>query len=409
MSKVLVVGGGAAGMFAAIFAAYNGNEVHLFEKNEKLGKKLYITGKGRCNITNACDIDTLFASVVTNSKFLYSSFYSYTNQDVIDFFERIGVQTKVERGNRVFPVSDHSSDVIAGLTRHLQELGVEIHLRTKVKAIVGKERFEYLELENGKRVSGDACIVATGGFSYQTTGSTGDGYRFAKELGHQITDIQPALVPLVIKEWYAKELQGLSLRNVTATVWDGKKKLYEDFGEMLFTHYGVSGPLILSASSYIGKKLLERELSLVIDLKPALSTEQLDQRVLRDFEENINKQFKNAIGKLFPSKLVPIMLELSEIDPEKKVNLISKEERQRFVSLIKQFPMTITGLRDFNEAIITRGGISVKEVNPTTMESKLVSGLYFAGEVLDLDAVTGGFNLQIAWSTGYAAGNAIGI
>lgn len=409
MSKVLVVGGGAAGMFAAIFAAYNGNEVHLFEKNEKLGKKLYITGKGRCNITNACDMDTLFASVVTNSKFLYSSFYSYTNQDVIDFFERIGVQTKVERGNRVFPVSDHSSDVISGLTRHLQELGVEIHLRTKVKAIVGQERFEYLELENGKRVSGDACIVATGGFSYQTTGSTGDGYRFAKELGHQVTDIQPALVPLVIKEWYAKELQGLSLRNVTAMVLDGKKKLYEEFGEMLFTHYGVSGPLMLSASSYIGKKLLERELSLVIDLKPALSVEQLDQRVLRDFEENINKQFKNAIGKLFPSKLVPIMLELSGIDPEKKVNLISKEERQSFVSLIKQFPMTITGLRDFNEAIITRGGISVKEVNPTTMESKLVSGLYFAGEVLDLDAVTGGFNLQIAWSTGYAAGNAIGI
>lgn len=409
MSKVLVVGGGAAGMFAAIFAAYNGNEVHLFEKNEKLGKKLYITGKGRCNITNACDMDTLFASVVTNSKFLYSSFYSYTNQDVIDFFERIGVQTKVERGNRVFPVSDHSSDVISGLTRHLQQLGVEIHLHTKVKAIVGKERFEYLELENGKRVSGDACIVATGGFSYQTTGSTGDGYRFAKELGHQVTDIQPALVPLVIKEWYAKELQGLSLRNVTAMVLDGKKKLYEEFGEMLFTHYGVSGPLMLSASSYIGKKLLERELSLVIDLKPALSVEQLDQRVLRDFEENINKQFKNAIGKLFPSKLVPIMLELSGIDPEKKVNLISKEERQSFVSLIKQFPMTITGLRDFNEAIITRGGISVKEVNPTTMESKLVSGLYFAGEVLDLDAVTGGFNLQIAWSTGYAAGNAIGI
>ncbi len=408
MSKVLVVGGGAAGMFAAIFAAYNGNEVHLFEKNEKLGKKIYITGKGRCNITNACDMDTLFSSVVTNSKFLYSSFYSYTNQDVIDFFERIGVETKVERGNRVFPVSDHSSDVISGLTRHLQQLGVEIHLRTKVKRVVGSERFEYLELENGKKVSGDACIVATGGFSYQTTGSTGDGYRFAKELGHQVTDIMPALVPIEIKEWYAKELQGLSLRNVTATVWDGKKKLYEDFGEMLFTHYGVSGPLMLTASSYIGKKVKEKELNLVIDLKPALSMEQLDQRVLRDFEENINKQFKNAIGKLFPSKLVPIMLELSEIDPEKKVNLISKEERQRFVSLIKNFPMTITGLRDFNEAIITRGGISVKEVNPATMESKLVSGLYFAGEVLDLDAVTGGFNLQIAWSTGYAAGNSVG-
>ena len=407
MSKVLVVGGGAAGMFAAIFAAYNGNEVHIFEKNEKLGKKLFITGKGRCNITNASDMDTLFSSVVTNSKFLYSSFYGYTNQDVIDFFERIGVPTKIERGNRVFPVSDHSSDVIAGLTRELKQLGVEIHLHTSVRKIVGKEQFEYIELQNGKRIEGDACIVATGGFSYQTTGSTGDGYRFAKEMGHDVTEIMPSLVPLEIKEWYAKELQGLSLRNVQATVMDGKKKLYDDFGEMLFTHYGVSGPLMLSASSYIGKKLQEKELRLVIDLKPALSIEQLDQRVLRDFEENMNKQFKNAIGKLFPAKLIPIMLELSGIDPDKKVNLISKEERQNFVSLIKSFEMTITGLRDFNEAIITKGGVKVKEINPTTMESKLVLGLYFVGEVLDLDALTGGFNLQIAWSTAYAAGNSI--
>ena len=262
-------------------------------------------------------------------------------------------------------------------------------------------------MQNGKRVEGDACIVATGGFSYQTTGSTGDGYRFAKELGHEVTDIMPSLVPLVIKEWYAKELQGLSLRNVQASVMDGKKKLYDDFGEMLFTHYGVSGPLMLSASSYIGKKLQEKELRLVIDLKPALSMEQLDQRVLRDFEENMNKQFKNAIGKLFPAKLVPIMLELSGIDPDKKVNLISKEERQHFVSLIKNFEMTITRLRDFNEAIITKGGVNVKEINPSTMESKSVQGLYFVGEVLDLDALTGGFNLQIAWSTGYAAGSCI--
>ena len=407
MSKVLVVGGGAAGMFAAIFAAYNGNEVHIFEKNEKLGKKLFITGKGRCNITNASDMDTLFNSVVTNSKFLYSSFYGYTNQDVIDFFERIGVRTKIERGNRVFPVSDHSSDVIGGLTRELHQLGVEIHLHTAVKKIVGKEKFEYLELANGKRIEGDACIVATGGFSYQTTGSTGDGYRFAKEMGHEVTEILPALVPLCIKEWYAKELQGLSLRNVKATIYDGKKKLYDDFGEMLFTHYGVSGPLMLSASSYIGKKLQDKELKLVIDLKPALTVEQLDQRVLRDFEENMNKQFKNAIGKLFPTKLIPIMLELSGIDPDKKVNLISKEERQHFVSLIKNFTMTINGLRDFNEAIITKGGIKVKEINPSTMESKLVQGLYFVGEVLDLDALTGGFNLQIAWSTAYAAGSSI--
>lgn len=407
MSKVLVAGGGAAGMFAAIFAAYNGNEVHIFEKNEKLGKKLFITGKGRCNITNAGDMETLFASVLTNPKFLYSSFYGYDNQSVIDFFERIGVKTKIERGNRVFPVSDHSSDVIGALTRELHRLGVEIHLHTAVKKIAGKERFEYLELENGKKVEGDACIVATGGFSYQTTGSTGDGYRFATEMGHQVTEILPALVPLELQESYVKELQGLSLRNVTASIYLGKKKLYEDFGEMLFTHYGVSGPLMLSASSYIGKHLEKGNLQLIIDLKPALSFEQLDQRVLRDFEENKNKQFKNAVTKLFPGKLLPVMLELSGIDPEKKVNLISKEERHQFVNLIKNFTWTITKLRGFNEAIITKGGVEVKEVNPSTMESKLVSGLYFVGEVLNLDALTGGFNLQIAWSTAYAAGSSI--
>ena len=407
MSKVLVAGGGAAGMFAAIFAAYNGNEVHIFEKNEKLGKKLFITGKGRCNITNAGDMETLFASVVTNPKFLYSSFYGYDNQSVIDFFERIGVKTKIERGNRMFPISDHSSDVISALTRELHRLGVAIHLHTAVKKIVGKETFEYLELEDGKKVTGDACIVATGGFSYQTTGSTGDGYRFAKEMGHQVTDIMPALVPLELQEPYVKELQGLSLRNVTASIYSGKKKLYEEFGEMLFTHYGVSGPLMLSASSYIGKYLEKGNLQLVIDLKPALSFEQLDQRVLRDFEENKNKQFKNAVTKLFPGKLLPVMLELSGIDPEKKVNLISKEERHQFVHLIKNFTWTITKLRGFNEAIITRGGVKVKEINPSTMESKLVNGLYFVGEVLDLDALTGGFNLQIAWSTAYAAGSSI--
>jgi len=407
MSKVIVIGGGAAGMFAAIFAAYNGNEVHIYEKNEKLGKKIYITGKGRCNITNASDMDTLFSSVVSNSKFLYSSFYGYTNQDVIEFFETIGVKTKVERGNRIFPESDHSSDVISGLTKHLQQLGVEIHLHSNVKRIVCDSKFKSIELQSGEKICGDACIIATGGFSYQTTGSTGDGYRFAKEQGHTVTEIFPALVPLTIKEWYAKELQGLSLRNVTVTISDGKKQLYEDFGEMLFTHYGVSGPLCLSASSYIVKLLKEKELQLTIDLKPALTMEQLDQRVLRDFEENINKQFKNAIGKLFPTKLVPIMLELSGIDPDKKVNLISKEERHKFITLIKNFKLTITGTRDFNEAIITQGGVSVKEINPSTMESKKVNGLYFVGEVLDLDALTGGFNLQIAWSTGYAAGNSI--
>lgn len=405
MSKILVIGGGAAGMAAAIFAARNGNEVHLYEKNEKLGKKIYITGKGRCNVTNASDMDTLFASVMSNPKFLYSSFYSFTNEQVMDLFEELGVSLKVERGNRVFPVSDHSSDIIFALQREMQRQGVDICLHTEVKELIVEDNVcKGLLLKNGKKVYGDACIVATGGISYQSTGSTGDGYRFAKNVGHKVTELLPALVPMEVKEWYAKELQGLSLRNVTATIYDGKKRVYEDFGEMLFTHFGVSGPLIISASSKVGKKLQKNPLTLSIDLKPALTKEQLDQRVLRDFEENRNKLFKNAIDKLFPAKLKPIMIELSGIPEDKKVNEISREERQRFVELIKDFRMTLTGLRGYNEAIITKGGISTKEVDPGTMESKLVKSLYFAGEVLDLDALTGGFNLQIAWSTGYLAG-----
>ena len=408
MSKTLVIGGGAAGMFAAIAAAGNGHEVHVYEKNEKLGKKLFITGKGRCNITNACDMETLFDAVVTNSKFLYSSFCGYTNQNVIDFFEQIGVKTKVERGERVFPQSDHSSDVIRALEAEMRRRGVQIHLYTEVRRVVSDEgRFSFIELADGSQIKGDSCIVATGGLSYQTTGSTGDGHRFAQENGHSVTPCMPALVPMTAKEDWVPRLQGLSLRNVSAVIYDGKKRLYEEFGEMLFTHYGVSGPLMLSASSIVGKKLKEKELKLVIDLKPALSVEQLEKRVLRDFEENQNRQFKNAVGKLFPAKLIPVMIELSEIDEEKKVNIISREERQRFVSLIKNLPVTLIGLRGYNEAIITKGGVKVKEIDPGTMESKLVRGLYFAGEVLDLDAVTGGFNLQIAWSTGYAAGMSV--
>ena len=383
MSKVLIVGGGAAGMFASIAAARCGHDVTVYEKNEKLGKKLYITGKGRCNITNACDMETLFASVVSNSKFLYSSFYGYTNQDVIDFFEEIGVRTKIERGDRVFPVSDRSSDVIHGLEREMKRLGVKIHLYEEVKRVEVKDgAFSHLVLDDKTEVYADACIVATGGLSYKTTGSTGDGYRFAEMMGHSIQPCMPSLVPMTTKEPWVLELQGLSLRNVQATIYDGKKKLYQDFGEMLFTHYGVTGPLMLSASSYVGKKLKEKELKLEIDLKPALSVEKLDQRVLRDFEENQNKQFKNAIGKLFPSKLIPVVLELSGIDPDKKVNVISKEERQAFVQLIKHFTMTLTGLRDYNEAIITRGGIKTKEIDPGTMESKLIKGLFFAGEII---------------------------
>lgn len=411
MKKVLVIGGGAAGMMAAVFAARGGREVHVFEKNEKLGKKLFITGKGRCNITNAGDMDTLFTSVVSNPKFLYSAFYGFTNEQTITFFEELGVPVKIERGNRVFPVSDHSSDVIGALSREMNRLGVEVHLHAEAEKILTDREnpglIRGIRLKNGKEVAGDACIVATGGISYPSTGSTGDGLRFAEELGLKVTELFPALVPMEVKEWYAKELQGLSLRNVTAAIYDGKKKLYEEFGEMLFTHYGVSGPIIISASSSVGKNLKEKELRLCIDLKPALTQEQLDQRILRDFEENRNKQFKNSVDRLFPAKLKPIMIELSGISPEKKVNEISKEDRIRFVKLIKEFPMTLTGLRSYKEAIITKGGVSVKEIDPGTMESKKIKGLYFIGEVLDLDALTGGFNLQIAWSTAAAAGNAV--
>lgn len=410
MSKVLIVGGGASGMAASIFAARNGHEVHLFEKNEKLGKKLFITGKGRCNLTNACEAEDFFPAVLRNRKFMYSSFYSFTNQDVITFFNELGVKTKIERGGRVFPVSDHSSDIIRALEGEMLRTGVNIHLYSEVKKIVSekeKQIFRYIELKDGEKIYGDACVAATGGLSYETTGSTGDGHRFARQLGHNVTELLPALVPLTVREDWVPILQGLSLRNVTAGFYDGRKKLCEDVGEMLFTHYGVSGPIILSASSVIGDKLQKKELTLKVDLKPALTEEQLDHRILRDFEENKNKQFKNSLGKLFPSKLIPVMIYLGGIDAEKKVNEVSREERRRFVSLTKNLEMTVTGLRGFQEAIITRGGVDVKEIDPGTMESRLIRNLYFIGEILDLDAVTGGFNLQIAWSTAYMAGNAI--
>lgn len=409
MSNIIVIGGGPAGMFAAIAAAENGHNVTLLEKNEKLGKKLYITGKGRCNITNASDMEVLFANVMTNAKFLYSAFYAYDNQRVIDFFEENGLATKVERGNRVFPVSDHSSDVIATLAKVLRQKGVEVCLHTEVREILTEKCGEETKvsgvfLSNGRKMAADDVIVATGGFSYQTTGSTGDGYRFAKALGHEVTEITPSLVPFEAKEDYVKEMQGLSLRNVQVRIYQKKKLLYDEFGEMLFTHFGVSGPLLLSASALLKPKQTSQELQMEIDLKPALTQEQLDKRVLHDFEEAKNKQFKNSIGKLFPAKMIPAILELSGIDPDKKVNEITKEERAGFIRLIKAFPVTLTGLRGFKEAIITKGGVKVKEVNPSTMESKIVKHLYFCGEVLDLDALTGGYNLQIAWSTGYLAG-----
>lgn len=405
MRKIIVVGGGAAGMMAAVTAARKGKNVLLLEKNEKLGKKLFITGKGRCNITNSAEIDELFSAVVSNPKFLYSSFYSLTNDQVIEFFEELGVKTKVERGGRVFPESDHSSDVIRALEQELKRLGAEIRLRTEVKEILAEGgRAKGVRLSSGEKLNADAVIIATGGMSYPSTGSTGDGYRFARECGHKVTELSPALVPMEVEEWYAKELMGLSLRNIEIKITDGKKKLYEEFGEMLFTHYGVTGPVILSASSIVGKKLKEHPLTLHIDLKPALTEEQLDKRVLREFEANHNRQFKNAVDSLFPAKLKPVVVELSGIPEEKKVNEVTKEERLRFVRMIKDFSMTLTAMRGYNEAIITKGGVSVKEIDPGTMESRLVNRLYFAGEVLDLDAVTGGYNLQIAWSTGYLAG-----
>lgn len=419
MSKVLIAGGGAAGMMAAISAAEKGNRVELYEKNEKLGKKLFITGKGRCNITNAADIEEFFPAVVSNPKFLYSAFYSFTNEQVIRMFERLGVKVKTERGGRVFPVSDRSSDVIQALKKEMERLGVNVHLNSEVKELIIEERNEGQEadgrnrivrgivLSSGKKICGDAVIVATGGISYPSTGSTGDGYRFAAGCGHKVTELSPSLVPMEVKEWYAGSLMGLSLRNVGVQITDGRKKLYQEFGEMLFTHYGVTGPVILSASSIVGRQLKKKELILHIDLKPALTEEQLDRRVLREFEANHNRQFKNSVDSLFPAKLRPVMVELSGIPEEKKVNEITREERLRFVRQIKDFQMTLTGLRGYREAIITKGGVSVKEIDPGTMESKLAAGLYFAGEVLDLDAVTGGYNLQIAWSTGFLAGTGV--
>ena len=449
MRKVIVVGGGAAGMMAALAAADQGCRVCLIEKNEKLGKKLFITGKGRCNVTNAADMETLFANVRSNGKFLYSAFTDYDNRAVMDFLEKAGCPLKTERGERVFPVSDHSSDVIAAFQRELKKRKVEILLHTAVKELIwegpeeaaspedgppvddagscteragennlpgkrhaksreagkpgtkGKARTAQgkitgVRLADGRTLSADGCIVCTGGISYPSTGSTGDGYGFARKAGHQVTETRPSLVPFNIEEKWCSRLMGLSLKNVSLRMNSGGREVYEGFGEMLFTHFGVSGPLVLSASSFYGQS----KAMLYIDLKPALDLEQLDRRLLRDLEANKGKQFKNAWGGLFPASLIPVMVELSGIHPDKKVNEVTREERRRFAALIKKLPLTVTGVRGFEEAII-----SVKEVNPSTMESKKVKGLYFAGEVLDVDALTGGYNLQIAWSTGHLAGS----
>lgn len=418
MKKVCVIGGGAAGMAAAMWAAEQGLAVHIFEQNEKLGKKLFITGKGRCNFTNACDTEELFSHVVTNPRFLFSAFHGWTSQQTIDLFESLGVRTKVERGKRAFPASDHSSDIIRALEKKLRELGVVIHLKTKVKEILFEELSEPekkqtkkvtgLLMTDGGKISCDAVVIATGGLSYKTTGATGDGYAFAEQAGHSVKQTRPALVPLVTEEDYVPLLQGLSLKNVTLTIPYGKKKKFQEFGEMLFTHYGISGPLALSASSYIAPELEKGALTATINLKAGLTEEQLDARLLREFDESKNREFKNAVAPLFPSKLRPVMVKLSGIPENKPVNEVTREERARFVSLIRNLPVTITGTRDYNEAIITQGGINVKEINPSTMESKFTKNLYAIGEVLDLDAVTGGFNLQIAWSTARICAEALG-
>lgn len=411
----MVIGGGAAGMLASILLAERGFLVHVFEKNEKLGKKLFITGKGRCNLTNACEtVEDLLQSVVSNPKFLYSAFYQCTNQQVMDFFEKLGVPLKVERGGRVFPRSDKSSDVIRALEQRMKKLRVSVHLDTRVKELLLKgqeggipgKRIQGIRLSNGTVVEGDRVLVAAGGRSYPTTGADDSGYLLAKEAGHEIVPPIPSLAPLLVREEYVRRLQGLSLRNIRFSVWDGKKCLYEEFGELLFTHHGISGPVVLSASAVIGRRLKEGIAKGLIDLKPALSEEQLDARILREFDKNPNKRLKNVIGSLYPSSLTPVIIELGGISPDQPVNKISREERRRLLGATKGFPMTIEGVAGFREAIVTKGGVSVREVDPSTMESKLVSGLYFIGEVLDVDALTGGYNLQIAWSTAWAAAHA---
>lgn len=417
MSKVIVIGGGAAGMMAAIAAAEQNHEVVLYEKNEKLGKKVYITGKGRCNVTNDCEVEELFKNVVTNSKFLYSAFYTFDNERIKQYLEEDGCKLKVERGNRVFPVSDHASDVIGALKRRMNRLGVQVILNTAVKELLVDQENSLITgviLSDGKKVFADAVILAGGGLSYPTTGSNGDAIKLAKQVGHSSTECVPALVPIETKEEYPTKLQGISLKNVSlimknvsANTKRGKDVLYEGFGEMLFTHFGVSGPLVLSASSYLPKDFEPGEIKLYLDLKPALTKEQLDKRILRDFESIMNKQLKNGLDKLLPAKMIPVVLDLSGLDQEKKIHLVTKEERQILVDLLKNLKLTVMATRGFNEAIITKGGIKTKEVNPSTMESKIVSHLYLAGEMLDLDALTGGFNLQIAWSTGYLAGMSV--
>jgi len=401
-SDVLIIGGGAAGMIAAITAAENGAAAVVLEPNERLGKKLNITGKGRCNVTNNCSAEELLRNIPQNGRFLYSAFSQFDSQDAMAFFERLGVPLKTERGNRVFPVSDRSFDISGALERQMKRLGVTVIRDRAVRLLMEEDVVTGAEGEKDTYCAG-ATIIATGGLSYPRTGSTGDGYRFAQHTGHTVMPPRGSLVPLEEKGSVCRELMGLSLRNVSLTVLENGKKIYRDFGEMLFTHFGVSGPLILSASSHM-RHFGKKDYALRIDLKPALDEQMLDKRLLGDFEKHINSDFINALGDLLPQKLIPVYVKLSGVDPHTKVHSITREQRKTLIALLKAFPVEIRGPRDVSEAIITSGGVKVSEINPSTMASKKVSGLYFAGEVLDVDAYTGGFNLQIAWSTGYVAG-----
>lgn len=412
--KTVVIGGGPAGMLAGIKSAKEGNSVTILEKNNILGKKLLITGKGRCNITSSIEISEFINNIPGNGKFLYSAFDNFNNKDIINLLKQEGLEVKQERGNRIFPVTDNSIDVLNALLKKIKKLEIEIKLKAEANKIIVKENKAIGIIYNKQeKIYADKIILATGGLSYPNTGSTGDGYNIAKELGHTINELKPSLVPLEIyQKNECKIMQGLSLRNIGIKIIDSEKKklIYEDFGEMLFAHFGVSGPVIISSSAHLVrykniKELLKnKKITLYIDLKPALTKEKLDERILRDFEEIKNKQVKNSLDKLLPQKMIPVILERLGIDQNKKVNEITKEERQKIVEILKNFNLEISGFRPIEEAIITAGGISIKEINPKTMESKIIENLYFAGEIIDVDAYTGGFNLQIAYSTGYTAG-----
>lgn len=403
MNKIIVIGGGPAGMLAAVSASGDDTKVILLEKNEKLGKKLFITGKGRCNITNSADTSVIMKNIMTNPKFMYSALEAYDNTDICRDIESEGCKVKEERGGRMFPVSDHSSDVIRALSNMLDKAGVEVRLRSEVKKVVKTaDGFEILFASGGKE-NADVCVIATGGVSYAATGSTGDGFEFARTFGHTVTELHPSLVPLVTSDGWCKDLQGLSLKNTGLKMYSAGKLIYEDFGEMMFTHFGITGPMILSASSYYYKRKSD-DVIIHLDLKPALTEDVLDERILREISDNHEKHFINMLPALLPAKLIPVIARMSGIEEHKKCGDIKKEERKKLVHLLKDLEIHVTGTRGFEEAIITKGGISVKEVSPKTMMSKLCDGLFFAGEALDLDALTGGFNLQIAWSTGYLAG-----